>query len=50
MLIQKRLKLIGVAAPTDSTGILTRLPFTGYELRAGLGSTDPHLTIIDEEP
>ena len=50
MLIQKRLKLIGVAAPSNSTGILTRLPFAGYELRAGLGSTDPHLTIIDEEP
>lgn len=50
MLIQKRLKLDCVAAPLDSTGILTRFPFIGYELRADLGSTDPHLMIVDEEP
>ena len=50
MPIQKRLKLISVTAPSGSTGILTRFPFGCYELRAALGSTDPHLMIIDEEP
>jgi hypothetical protein len=50
MSIRKRLKLIGVATPSSSTGILTCFPFGYYELRVTLGSTDPHLMIIDEEP
>jgi hypothetical protein len=50
MPIQKRLKLLSVTAPSTSTGILTRFPFDYYELRVILGSTNPHLMIIDEEP
>ena len=50
MPILKRLSLIGVTTYLSSTGILTSFPFGYYELRATLGSTNPHLMIIDEEP
>jgi hypothetical protein len=50
MSIPKRLKLISVATAQNSTGILTCFPFDPYELREVLGSTNPHLMIIDEEP
>ncbi len=34
----------------DGTGILTCFPFAVLELRYGLGSTNPRLTIVAEEP
>ena len=34
----------------SGTGILTRFPFTLLLLRKGLGSANPQLTNIDEEP